>query len=172
MRRNLMMRAWVLLTSAVVVIPVVWAVTHGPDWTIGRAVIVKQQRRMSSSPVLYLKLSLRNIGSPGQLPVRIYGRWSIAAQNRRWGSTGWRGTEQSTGPNSRKSRQSMPKGMRLLGLFDREVNLNQTAILSVPLTRLGVPQRGTTRLEVVVTTASSVTDHRFVALMANQMPIR
>ncbi len=65
------------------------------------------------------------------------------------------------------SLSSLPLGVRLLGSYRREVSLSQTTILEVPLTVLGVPARGTTQLEVVVMTASVITDHQFVALGAS-----
>lgn len=54
--------------------------------------------------------------------------------------------------------------MRLLGSYNRDVSLNQTAILEVSLAQLGAPRSRTVRLEVVVMTASVVTDHQFISL--------
>lgn len=71
----------------------------------------------------------------------------------------------STGP--RYAVTVPPQGVRLLGSYSREVSLNQTAILEVPLAALGMPKSGATRLEVVIMTASVITDHQFVALDAH-----
>lgn len=76
--QRLMGCVWALLASvAVVGSPAAWALAHGPQWTIGRAVIVLEQGGMSMQRGLYLKLSLRNVGTPGRTPVRIFGRWAV-----------------------------------------------------------------------------------------------
>lgn len=184
MWQRLIRSVWALLASvAIVTVPVAWGFTNGPEWTIGRAVIIRQQRPMSVTPALYLKLSLRNVGVPGRMPVRIFGRWAKAEVHRDLsGSSTWHQPLQTTPvgnagrwamPNnltprtqSRQSRQSrLPSGMHLLGQYNREVSLNQTAIVEVQLQGLGMPRRDTSRLEVVVMTASAVTDHQFVRLM-------
>ncbi len=90
---------------------------------------------------------------PGAAPPHAEG----TAVSPRWGTRG--GIHSATA--------TLPQGMRLLGSYSREVSLNQTTILEVPLAALGTPGRGVTRLEVVVMTASLVTDRQFVALGAS-----
>jgi hypothetical protein len=172
---------WALLASiTIVTVPVAWGFTNGPEWTIGRAVIIRQQRPMSMTPALYLKLSLRNVGVPGRMPVRIFGRWAKAKVHRNLsGSSTWQQPLKTTPvgnagrwampnkvtPRAQSKQSRLPSGMHLLGQYNREVSLNQTAIIEVQLGGLGRPRRDTTRLEVVVMTASTVTDHQFVRLM-------
>lgn len=206
MRQQMVRWAWALLVCASIVgTPFVWGLTRGPQWTIGRAIIAPMRSAMSASPRLYLKLSLRNTGTPGRMPVRIYGRWASARAAGRSGAIHGAGREQApwSGPGSagrgtdaggrwampgggqaneestttaprwgarggiHAASSTLPPGVRLLGSYRREVSLSQTTILEVPLTVLGVPARGTTQLEVVVMTASVITDHQFVALGAS-----
>lgn len=195
---------WVLLVSVAIAVgaPDARAFAHGPDWTIGRAVIVTTPRGGRTPHGLYLKLSLRNVGTPGRTPVRIFGRWALeeaADRNTRGAGSpigpGWAGpartdNQHGSSPTGRWSvpnapsysqapsapgiraggaqRRQLPRGMRLLGSYRREVSLNQTTILAVPLTTLGTPRRDIHRLEVVVMTAAVVTDHQFVELAANR----
>lgn len=202
MRQRWRRCVWALLASVAIGAtgPSAWGLTHGPQWTIGRAVILSAHRGLGTSQELFLKLSLRNVGSPGRTPVRIFARWSLErsavkapanptarAPSERWtgparasrarpplaGSSRWSaaGTtpSRSTGSAETAGRavrrpQRMPSGMRLLGSYRREVSLNQTTILEVSLAPLGRPPHRTRRLEVVVMTASVVTDHQFVEL--------
>lgn len=179
MWQRLLQYAWALLVIAsFVVVPRVWGDTQGPLWTIGHAVIVKHRRGTMVRPGLYLKLSLRNIGQPGRVPVRIFARWAMAGMHQGMGHSTWHGSIKTTptGAAGRwaiphtvtpQQQKGLPPGMYLLGQYTREVSLNQTTILEVPLTRLGMPRRNATRLEVMIMTASVVTDHRFVMLMTD-----
>lgn len=204
-RQRLLGCAWALFASVVAAgSPTAWALAHGPQWTIGRAVIVSEHRDVSMRPALYLKLSLRNVGTPGRMPVRIFGRWAVSRppparrdgtgpRPRGYGGvTGWSGPGQhastgtagrwsvpggtpapgqaagqsrwDSGRSTRPAQGGLPRGMRLLGSYNRDVSLNQTAILEVSLAQLGAPRSRTVRLEVVVMTASVVTDHQFISL--------
>lgn len=112
--------------------------TSAPIWKIGRAVIEPRQA-LSGQRVLNLKLSLRNEGGVGSLPVQIFGRWAI---------------------------QPMPPQhtFMLLGNYVQEVALKQTAILEIPLTPLrGVPP-ARPPLEVVVMTGRQETDRKWIKL--------
>lgn len=169
---------WVLPAGLMMIIGYrAWAGTQQPVWTIGRAVVVEQQSRESGVPPLYLKLSLRNVGVPGRVPVRIYARWVMANQNRKWGHSEWPLSTENRA-HTASGRWSMPKtdtlhhnirtlppGMRLLGQYTREVSMNRTVILQVNLAGLGAPRRNTSGLKVVVMTALNVTDDRIIRLM-------
>lgn len=206
MRQRWRRIVWVLLISMAIAAgaPDASAFAHGPDWTIGRAVVVMTRHGVQLRRSLYLKLSLRNVGTPGRIPVKIFGRWALEDTAKRnehgsdstlapsWGgparidhrrnsTTTSRWTlhtapqrsevpSQSTARASASPQRRVPRGMRLLGSYRREVSLNQTAILEVPLASLGTPRRNIRRLEVVVMTASVVTDHQFVELAANRHP--
>lgn len=171
MRQHSLRHVWILLAIiSVFMTAAAWGKVYGPDWTIGRAVVV--EKPSSVRPKLYLKLSLRNLGPPGRVWVRIYGRWEMVKRG-----TGWQGEDRLNGNHSPWSTPTVKQhrvlpGMRLLGKYSREVSLNQTAILQIPLTVLGTPGRGSRRLEVVVMTASVETDHRFVPFAGYQMPKR
>ena len=131
-RQSLRLAVRVLILVASATAAIAWArPLSGPRWTVGRAVID------SPGGAMVLKLSLRNVGSPGRLPVRIYGRWMDAASRAR---------------------------PRLLGSYQREVALTQTAILQMSLAALGLPRERGARLELVVTTNSTVTDRSYVRL--------
>ncbi|MEJ2346407.1 MAG: hypothetical protein P8076_11080 [Gammaproteobacteria bacterium] len=194
-------RSWLLFAGAMVLAaPASWAFGRGPQWTIGRAVIVPARRRVPAAHARYLKLSLHNVGLPGRIPVRIFGRWMTprvprsvgrdasgpatatpgwrgpAAGGRpvargRWSVPGAAGVRQPTRPPSAtvpgETAGGLPPGVRLLGRYQREVSLNQTAILEVPLTALGTPGRDADRLEVVIMTGAVVTDRQFVRLLAD-----
>jgi hypothetical protein len=106
---------------AILILAGLWAApveTAGttPVWKIGRAVIERMspatiQPRMPAERMLILKLSLRNEGAPGNLPVKIFGRW--VAQP--------------------------PRPFTLLGAYTQEVAFKQTAILEMQLFPLLVP---------------------------------
>ncbi len=131
-RQSLRLAARILILVVSATAAIGWArPLSGPRWTVGRAVIVSQGGAM------VLKVSLRNVGSPGRLPVRIYGRWTDTASRAR---------------------------PRLLGRYQREVALTQTAILQMPLAALGPPRARGARLELVVTTNSTVTDRSYIRL--------
>lgn len=158
----------------------------GPQWTIGRAVIVAGRQGMS--PVLYLKLSLRNVGVPGRTPVRIFGRWApMQGTGRRLRPGGmpaqpaWQGPGPSVHQGQWSQAPAMPSapaahrvspgnpsvvggrpvGMRLLGRYVREVSLTNTAILEIPLPPAR-RRRGGQRLEIVVMSGPVLTDHQFI----------
>jgi len=115
--------------------------TAAPLWKIGRAVVEwrvassKQVPPAQNIPVL--KLSLRNEGGAGNLPVQIFGRWVV----------------QSTPPPS----------FVLLGSYQREVTLTQTAILEAPLVPLRTAPSAKAGLEVVVLTGGNETDRKWIA---------
>lgn len=173
MRRHILKHIWLLSAfMSVILAASAWAVVHGPDWTIGRAVVVALNQPGYVRPMLYLKLSLRNVGAPGRVWVRIYGRWATVQKGGAWQGPGSPGGNHSPWKTTPGRQFEVPAGMRLLGRYFREVSLNQTAILQVPLTALGVPQRDSHRLEVVVMTASVETDHRFVSFSGYRLPTR
>ncbi len=120
----------------------VMAITTGtPLWKIGRAVVEwrvaesKQVPPAQNIPVL--KLSLRNEGGAGNLPVQIFGRWVV----------------QSVPPQS----------FVLLGTYKQEVTLTQTAILEAPLMPLRTAPSAKSALEVVVATGGQETDRKWIA---------
>ncbi|MFQ5736497.1 MAG: hypothetical protein ACE5GY_06490 [Thermodesulfobacteriota bacterium] len=125
----------------------------GPLWKIGRAVV--QEKRGHAGPrELRLKLSLRNTGSPGKVPVRIMGQWGEA-----------RRVSKPFGRNagSRGRKQGL-EGFVELGGFTREVAFKKTSILDIPLKPLGMAPRGARSVTVVVTTGERETDRRTVSL--------
>lgn len=149
-----------------------------PEWKIGRAVI-ETAARGAMNQELNVKLSLRNEGRPGQVPVQILGRWrraeagsreaiptpspAPAAPAERWGA----GAPSTPGaiPWGEMSGAAPPaphrnahEGFRTLGNYVREVALKQTAILDIPLRALGPAPPATTGLELVVLTGTRETD--------------
>jgi hypothetical protein len=87
-----------------------------PVWKIDRAVIERVgpmigQPRLPAERMLILKLSLRNEGGPGNLPVRIMGRWMVQP----------------------------PRPFTLLGTYTQEVTFKQSVVLEVQLFPLFVP---------------------------------
>jgi len=99
-----------------------------PVWKIGRAVIELRQ------PAPVVKLSLRNAGAPGNVPVQIFGRWGVQP----------------------------PPAFTPLASFSQEVAFKQTAILEVPLAPLrGVPP-GRPPLELSVMTGAQETDRQWI----------
>lgn len=173
-----------------------YAYDQGPRWTIGHGQIVRRQGAAGGQQHLFLRISLRNVGSPGRLPVAIYGRWRqgrrpLAAGNR--GSAAkstagraaskslWSSGAQSAptgkwhmpapgaswgGVSAAPSPRNLASGMRLLGRYQREVSLVSTAILDIPLKVLGPPRRGVKGIEVQVMTAAQLTGSGYVP-MAN-----
>lgn len=150
----------------------------GPRWTVGRGVIVAHQPDAPGPSCSYLRISLRNLGQPGRVPVAIYGRW--------YRSQGPGGKLHASPNGSRQSPRQWPlppassrenlsatnvptavgpdPGMKCLGRYRREVGLVSTAILEVPLRALGRPQPEVTGLELVVMTANHLTGRGMVAL--------
>ncbi len=115
--------------------------TTAPLWKIGRAVV--EWRVAASKPIAaaqnipVLKLSLRNEGGAGKLPVEIFGRWVV---------------------------QSAPlQSFVSLGTYRREVALTRTAILEAPLTPLRTAPAMKAALEVVVSTGGRETDRKWIA---------
>ncbi|HEY7165519.1 MAG TPA: hypothetical protein VIB79_13215 [Candidatus Binatia bacterium] len=112
--------------------------TAQPVWKIGRAVFELRPPPGAvpgeGTPVL--KLSLRNEGGAGNLPVQIFGRWLIQS--------------------------APPQSFILLGSYQREVALTRTAIVETPLTGLRMAPGGLMALEIVVTTAGNETDRKSI----------
>jgi len=116
--------------------------TAPPLWKIGRAVVEwralspGQSLPVQKTPVL--KLSLRNEGGAGTLPVQIFGRWA--------------------------TQSAPPQSFALLGSYQREVALTQTAIIEVSLTPLASrsPPTGKVLLEMVITTGGKETDKKSI----------
>lgn len=107
-----------------------------PVWKVGRAVIEVRQPSPASpgQSALVVKLSLRNAGVPGNVPVQIFGRWGVQP----------------------------PPALTLLASFGQEVAFKQTAILEVPLTPLrGIPP-GRPPLELAVMTGPQETDRQWI----------
>jgi len=111
-----------------------------PLWKIGRAVVEWRTAAPGQvSPgqnIPVLKLSLRNEGGAGIFPVQIFGRW--AAQS------------------------APPQSLTLLGSYQREVALAQTAILEAPLIPMSKAPPGKVVLEIVVTTGGNTTDSKWI----------
>jgi len=114
--------------------------TAPPLWKIGRTVFEWRAPSPGQVPpgqnIPIVKLSLRNEGGAGNLPVQIFGRW--AAQS------------------------APPQPFALLGSYQREVALTQTAILEAPLTPLTKAPPGKLILEIVVTTGGTETDRKWI----------
>lgn len=137
-----------------------------PSWTVGRGVIIAPQTDAQRSLGPYLRISLRNVGRPGRLPVTIYGRWrqrrnsTPAPRKRRLSSISPGGLA----ADKLATAAGLGSGMKPLGRYRREVDLVSTAILEIPLQALGKPQREVTGLELVVMTANHVTGRGIVTL--------
>jgi hypothetical protein len=104
--------------TALTFTPAASAAGGGPRWTIGRAVIVAARQGMPSSPALHLKLSLRNVGMPGRIPVSIFGRWSAMQAARRGARSGgmpmqpaWQGPGGTTSGSPASGRWSQAPAM-------------------------------------------------------------
>ena len=138
--------------SGILILGVLWvsmlepANAASPAWKIGRAVI---ETRMAGpgqpSPavpgqpapapgqrLLVVKLSLRNEGAPGNVPVRIFGRWLVQPL----------------------------LAFTPLGSFAQEVAFKQVAILEFPLTPLRFVPPGKVPLELSVMTGAVETDRQ------------
>jgi hypothetical protein len=120
----------------------VMAITSvAPLWKIGRAVI-EWRTPISGQPApaagtAVLKVSLRNEGGKGSLPVQIFGRWVIQS--------------------------APPLSFVLLSTYQQEVTLTQTAILEAPLTALRTAPSEKAVLEVLVATGGKETDRKWVS---------
>lgn len=120
----------------------VMAITSTPPlWKIGRAVIEWRAPVSGQVPpapnTAVLKLSLRNEGGAGSLPVQIFGRWVIQS--------------------------APPLSFVLLDTYQQEVTLTQTAILEAPLTPLRTAPSAKAVLEVLVATGGKETDRKWIA---------
>lgn len=135
-----------LVVAVLLAVSLVGAATIGtpaPVWKIGRAVfewrtplpIPGQTAPSQAIPVL--KISLRNEGGPGNLPVQIFGRWLAA--------------------------NVQPLTFTLLGTYQQQVALMQTAIVDAPLTALSKAPAGKLVLEISVTTDGKETDRKSIA---------
>jgi hypothetical protein len=120
----------------------VMAITSAaPLWKIGRAVIewrTPTSGQLAPAPgTAVLKLSLRNEGGKGSLPVQIFGRWVIES--------------------------APPLSFVLLNTYQQEVTLTQTAILEAPLTPLRTAPSAKAVLEVLVATGGKESDRKWVS---------
>lgn len=110
------------------------------QWTIGRAVI---QADPNGGGKPQVNLSLRNRGRPDQSQVQLLGRWIPAGQ----------------GPR-KLTREDLSRFV-LLGRFQRETAMKQTAIVTSSLAPLGRPAAGHV-LELVVLTGATITGQKRV----------
>jgi hypothetical protein len=132
-----------MMLLALVLGAMIVAATTTPLWRIGRAVIEWRPTVPGQAPagqrIAVLKLSLRNEGVAGNLPVQIFGRWAMQPQPPQHGFT-------------------------LLGSYVQEVALKQTAILEAGLAPLRMIPPGKPVLELVVTTGGNETDRKTIRL--------
>lgn len=110
-------------------------------WIIGHAAV---QTDPSAHGQLHVKLSLRNQGRPDRAAVQLYGRWLPATQ----------------APHKVTAQEL--RAFALLGRYEREVAMKQTAIVTGSLAVLHPPP-ATHVLELIVVTDRAVTDQRRVA---------
>lgn len=146
------------------------AAPPGPFWKVGR-VVVQSQKSLGKERELIVKLSLRNSGRPGSVPVKILGRWKGRTENRgklgksrprkspRLGTTGKKG--------GKKLDLDELENLTQLGRFGKEIALKKTAILNISLKPLGSLPKGRQSLELLVITGKRVTDRKTVRLPAN-----
>jgi hypothetical protein len=147
LRRSLLVLAFFALSLA-------GAATIGtapPLWKIGRAVFEWRAPLVAALPqgqtppaqpppaqaIPVLKLSLRNEGGAGSLPVQIFGRWAAPA--------------------------APPQSFLLLGSYQQQVALTQTAIVEASLTALSKAPAGKLTLEISVTTGGKESDRKSIA---------
>lgn len=126
----------------------------GPIWKVGRAIVLSE-KGPDGKKELELKLSLRNTGRPGNVPVRILGRWKKHPQEPR--------TEKRS-----KNKSDGLKGFKELGRFRKEMALKKTSILRIRLKPLKTAPRNTKSIEVVVFTGKRETDRRVISLPAKK----
>lgn len=169
------------------------AYEQGPSWTIGHGQVIARTASPGGRRALYLRVSLRNMGTPGRQPVTVYGRWQRRSRStqaghrpaRRAGTTRtgeqypWRpDMDRQKSVVSHRwqmpgnvQRAAMPtrigSGMRILGRYQREVSLVSTAILEIPLQALGPPRPDARGLELEIMTAARVTGQGFVPIDTN-----
>ena len=162
------------------------AYEQGPRWTIGHGQVIARVVSPGGRPALYLRVSLRNMGPPGRLPVTVYGRWqtvSRASTRSPGGQISWRPNPnhpamaathrwQMPSPAAGTPYQATPgvriaPGMRMLGRYRREVSLVSTAILEIPLQVLGPPRADARGLELEIMTAAKLTGKGYVPIYTN-----
>lgn len=144
----------VLFTIALLGLSLVGAATvaTAPVWKIGRAVFewkapvsVQIQPGQPAVPptaaqaIPILKISLRNEGVAGNLPVQIFGRWLAVPVT------------------------TPPPQFTLLGTYQQQVALTQTAIVEAPLAALSKAPAGKLTLEISITTGGLETDRKSIA---------
>ena len=122
--------------------------TPTPVWKIGRAVFewrtlpltqsapAQATKAAPAASIPVLKLSLRNEGGAGNLPVQIFGRWI--------------------------AQSAPPQSFILLGSYQQQVALVQTAIVEAPLTSLSQAPPGKLFLEIAVMTGGKETDRKSI----------
>ncbi len=141
-RRGRMFLRWVaamVLSAGLMMLPDTAISGAGvAQWTIGRAVIQADPGGRGKPQV---NLSLRNQGRPDQSQVQLIGRWIPAGQ----------------GPR-KLTREELSRFV-LLGRFQRETAMKQTAIVTSSLAPLGRPPLGHV-LELVVLTGAAITDQK------------
>jgi hypothetical protein len=111
-------------------------------WTIGHAAV---QMDPGARGQLQVKLSLRNQGQADRTPVQLFGRWI---------------------PPGQAARRIAPQELStfaLLGRYEREVAMKQTAVVSGSLAALRQPPP-TYALELVTVTGTMITDQRRVGI--------
>lgn len=116
--------------------------TDGARWTIGHVAV----QMNPAHGQLQVKLSLRNEGRPDRIAVQLFGRWV------------------SAGEAPRKIAPRELARFALLGRYQREVAMKQTAIVTAPLTALRLPPSGSHVLELAVFTGTTVTDQGRIAV--------
>lgn len=125
--------------------PVTAAPVATARWTIGHAAV---QADPGARGQLQVKLSLRNQGQADRSTVQLFGRWVPAAQA------------------SRRIAAQELSMFALLGRYEREVALKQTAVVTAPLAPLRPPPSSAHVLELAVLTGAAMTDQGRVAVHA------
>lgn len=114
-----------------------------PRWKVGRTLIewraVPQPPSGQPRNLPFVKMSLRNEGGSGTVPVQIYGQWHVNA--------------------------APVQNAALLGQYTNEVSLTQTAILELSLAPLAYKTNtvGKVGLELIIVTGGRETDRRIIA---------
>lgn len=136
-------RRWIAVLASGLFLTASAAATDTARWTIGHVAL---QMDSGAHGQLQVKLSLRNQGKPDRVPVRLFGRWIATAQAPR-----------------RITAQDL-RAFVLLGRYEREVAMKQTAVVTAPLTALRSPPPGSDLLELAVFTGTVMTDQGRVAV--------
>lgn len=138
-------RAGTAICLGIVVLLAILPATATPAaaarWTIGQAAL---QADPGAHGQLQVKLSLRNQGQADRSTVRLFGRWVPAAQA------------------PRKIASQELSTFALLGRYEREVAMKQTAVVTGSLAALRQPPAAYV-LELVTVTGTTITDQRRVA---------